>query len=160
MAYSRVYHSIVDDQRFETVYSDDAALASWLRLLLVADAMYPAPAPLPRTVRPRALGVLVTAGLVELVGSEHYRIHGLASEREKRSLSARNAAALRWQSPRIASKDEHRRDETSTAGARRNGLEKVGTTLRRQTMTPAEVEHERLILEGMIPDDRPKSARS
>jgi hypothetical protein len=142
MAYSRVYHSIVDDPKFEHVYSDDAALAAWLRLLIVADAMYPAPAPLPRTMRTRALGVLVSAGLVELVGSAHYRIHGLASERDKRSLSARNAAALRWHSDSTASKDEKRRDETSTAGARGNGLEKLGTAMKR-TMTVSEVEEER-----------------
>lgn len=113
MAYSRVYHSIVDDPRFDLVYSNDPALAAWLRLLLVADAMYPAPAPLPRTVRAKALDVLVTAGLVELVGSEHYRIHGLASERDKRSQSARNAAALRWHSEPHARRDETSKDEQS-----------------------------------------------
>lgn len=148
MAYSRVYHSIVDDPRFELVYSNDPALAAWLRLLLVADAMYPAPAPLPRTVRAKALEVLVTAGLVELVGSEHYRIHGLASEREKRSLSARNAAALRWHSDRTASKDEQRRDETSTAGARRNGLEKLGTTMRHVMSIEERDDEARRLAEG------------
>ncbi len=140
MAYSRVYHSIVDDPRFESVYANDAALAAWLRLLLVADAMYPAPAPLPRTCRAKALDCLVTAGLVELVGTEHYRIHGLAAEREKRSLSARNAAALRWQSAGTARRDEHRRDETSTARARGNGLEKIGTTIEKMDAAAVEAE--------------------
>lgn len=146
-AYSRIYHSIIDDERFVSIYPNDAALAAWLRLLMAADAMYPAPAPLPRLVRPKALALLVEAGVVELVGSEHYRIHGLASERAKRSQSARNAAALRWHSEGNARRDKTRQDETSTAGARRNGVEGVGVVLRRMPMTNAEVEDERRRLE-------------
>lgn len=86
--YSRVYWSITDDPRFADVYGDDAALALWLRLLMSADAMWPGSAPLPRSARPKALGRLVEAGIVELVGMDHYRIHGLDNEREKRKAAA------------------------------------------------------------------------
>lgn len=85
--YVRVYSSIIDDPRFERVYPDDRALATWLRLLIEADAMYPAPAPLPR--RAGALRLLVEVGIVELVGSDHYRIHGLVSERSGRYAGGR-----------------------------------------------------------------------
>lgn len=121
--YSRVYWSVMDDPKFATVYDDDAALATWLRLLISADAMWPSPAPLPRGVKSRPLGVLVTAGLVDLATGDRYRIHGLDSERTRRSDAGRNAAAVRWQSERIADpmldetrRDELRRDETSNAG--------------------------------------------
>lgn len=82
--YSRVYWSINGDPRFDGVYGDDAALALWLRLLMTADALWPAPAPLPRSARPKPLGKLIEAGIVELSGMDHYRIHGLDSERERR----------------------------------------------------------------------------
>jgi len=45
--YVRVYYSITDDEKFAELYDDDGALASWLRLLITADAMYPAAAPIP-----------------------------------------------------------------------------------------------------------------
>jgi hypothetical protein len=42
--YVRVYSRIIDDPKFETVYDDDARLACWLRLLILADATWPTPA--------------------------------------------------------------------------------------------------------------------
>lgn len=93
--YVRVYYSITDDPKFADVYDDDAALALWLRLLIVADAIHPAAAPLP-VVNPDALAMLVAAGLVDLVGTTRYRIHGLVKERERRSSKARASANARW----------------------------------------------------------------
>lgn len=93
--YVRVYH---DDlmRDYPGAWSDDTALATWLRLLVIADKMWPALAELPRSVRPRALRALVAAGLVELVGAHGYRIRGLDAERSQRRDAARNAAASRW----------------------------------------------------------------
>lgn len=82
--YSRVYWSIVDDERFTAVYDDDRALALWLRLLLIADQAHPASAHLPMGTDGGALECLERAGLVEVKGSR-YRIHGLDAERERRS---------------------------------------------------------------------------
>ena len=70
--YVRVYYSIVTDERFATIYSDDKALALWLRLLLTADGTYPAPAPLPRHASAKALQVLIDAGVLEIPGPLAY----------------------------------------------------------------------------------------
>jgi hypothetical protein len=82
--YVRVYYAIIDDPRFAEVYARPARLGTWLQLLLGADAIWPASAPLPR-VSSEALRTLVDAGIVELVGAGHYRIHGLDAERGRRS---------------------------------------------------------------------------
>lgn len=148
--YVRVYYRIMDDPKFADVYDDDAAFALWVRLLLHADAMYPAPATLPRGVRRAPLDKLVKAELVDLGTGHRYRIHGLTAEREKRAEAARFAAdvkhhgtaeALRRQSERSAGavraqsvrnadgvplQDEPIRDKTSRssptpAGAVKNG---------------------------------------
>jgi len=117
--YCRVYWTIVDDERFATIYSDDANLATWLRLLIIADGAWPASASLPVTVKARAVKALVDAGLVELAPHGRFRIHGMNSERNARSSAARNAAAVRWQSERInasmPSRDEQSKAKTSRA---------------------------------------------
>lgn len=87
-AYSRVYWTIVDDPKFEHVYDDDAALAAWLRLLLIADQSWPASAHLPTNCRPKAVKVLVGAGLVTMMPGGRYRISGLDRERQRRKDAA------------------------------------------------------------------------
>lgn len=112
--YVRVYYSILDDPKFEVVYRDDAQLALWLRLLLVADAMYPAPAPIPRSAKVTVLAKLAKVGLIEVLeNGDRFRIHGLASERGIRSQYGRIGAASRWNGSRNASIDKHRQDKTS-----------------------------------------------
>jgi len=91
-----VYHSIIGDDRFATIYGDDHHLAWWLRLLIGADQAYPAPAPIPRSTRLASLRALVDCGLVELVGVDHYRIHGLDAERKRRSAQGMAGALARW----------------------------------------------------------------
>jgi hypothetical protein len=81
--YCRVYHEIVDDPKFRRVYHDDAALGTWLRMLLIADQMYPNTAPMPDLTP--SVSLLLRAG--------------------------RNAAAVRWQSGSNASKAEHSKAE-------------------------------------------------
>ena len=93
--YVRVYYSIRSDPRFDTIYGDDAALAAWLRLLMAADAIWPAPADIPKWVRREPFRKLVAAGLLEVSGV-HYRIHGMDAERASRSARASNAAGVRW----------------------------------------------------------------
>lgn len=82
--YVRVYQSIVDDDKFVTVFDDDHHLATWLRLLMVADAMWPASAVLPQGTRKASVSALEQAGLIDVTGSR-YRIRGLDSEREQRA---------------------------------------------------------------------------
>lgn len=86
--YSRVYWSVIDDEKFREVYDDDRALACWLRLLIAADAIWPAPASIPATARKAPVAVLVRVGLVDLQPGGRYRIHGLDSERGVRRLAA------------------------------------------------------------------------
>ena len=127
--YVRVYYSVIDDPRFATIYPHDGAFALWLRLLLLADAMYPAPAPLPTGVKPASVRLLIEAGVVETLPGNHFRMHGLASERSRRAERARiggRANAERLLSERSATaipsrarrRDETSIDETSRADAR------------------------------------------
>ena len=113
--YARVYHSIVDDPKFARVFGDDRALASWLRLLLLADAMYPTSAPMP--AKTKAVQLLLEVGLLVEQPGGRYIVKGLASEREMRSQSARNAAAMRWQSGGNASKAEQSITKTSNGAS-------------------------------------------
>jgi hypothetical protein len=101
--YVRVYH---DDLRrdYPSVYADDAALATWLRLLVLADKMWPSTPELPRSVRPKALATLTVAGLIVVDGCT-FEVRGYHAERSMRQASARNAAAVRWHSGRIADVD-------------------------------------------------------
>jgi hypothetical protein len=119
--YSRVYWQIVDDPKFVTVYDDDHAFALWLRLLLAADQAHPASASIPVGSRKAAIATLVEARLITVTGSR-FRVVGLDAERGKRSDTARNASASRWQSNGNASgmprRDETRRDKPTRAPAR------------------------------------------
>lgn len=92
----KVYQSIVDDPQFARVYDNDHALATWLRMLLIADAMWPASAPL--TSRNPTVRMLIDVGLVLQRPGNRYSIRGLDAERERRSAYGRNAAAVRWHS--------------------------------------------------------------
>src|SRR5262245_48921638 len=96
--YVRVYYRIIDDPKFATVYDDDCRLATWLRLLLTADATYPAPAPLPHGVNRKALDELVRVGLVDVGTGHRYRMHGMAAIREAAAEQGRSLVAHRYAS--------------------------------------------------------------
>lgn len=94
--YVRVYYRIIDDPKFDDVFDDKSTLGWWLTLLLAADATHPAPANLPRRLPKASLEKLVTRGLVDLVGTDRYRLHGLVAERENRSEVGKKGANARW----------------------------------------------------------------
>jgi hypothetical protein len=94
--YVRVYYRIIDDPKFADVFDDDSRLACWLRLLLLADGTWPAPAPIPATVRRGPLQHLVRVGLIDLVPGGRFRIHGMDPERGERRAKAQKAAATRY----------------------------------------------------------------
>lgn len=98
--YVRVYTSIISDPKFAGVYGDDKALATWLRLLIIADSMYPAPGHLPLRVDMKAVEKLAKVELIDLLPGDLYRFHGLEAERESRSRRASESAQLRWSRPR------------------------------------------------------------
>jgi hypothetical protein len=113
--YSRIYHQIVDDPDFDRVYGNRTALGAWLQMLLTADAMYPASAPMPP--RDPTVRLLIASGLIIERPGNRYSVKGLQAERERRSATARNAAAVRWHSKGNADamprRDETSRDKTS-----------------------------------------------
>lgn len=113
--YSRLYHRFADE--FPEVWANDRALASWVRLLRIADASWPTRPPLPRSAKGIPLRMLTEAGLVTIVG-ECYLMRGLDAERNRRKDAAARAADLRWQSARNADalprRIETRKDETNT----------------------------------------------
>ncbi len=117
-SYSRLYHRFPEE--FQAIYEDDRTLATWVRLLLQADASWPLRPPLPRSVKARPLAVLVDAGLVSVSG-DTYRIRGLDAERNRRSDAGRIGAVKRWQSDGNANASATampRRDETSKGETR------------------------------------------
>lgn len=97
--YARFYYGeFIRD--YPQVYGDDAAFASFMRLLSTAEAMYPASPELPRSVRPKGLRALVEAGLVTVTGV-HYTMKGFKAERTQRSQSASQNATLRWERSKV-----------------------------------------------------------
>jgi len=128
-----VYWEVIDDPKFQHVWDDDRALATWLRLLVAADMAWPASATLPFNVHAKSVAVLVGAGLVDRQAAGRFRIHGLDKERTTRSRQASDAASARWDDdepphpsgsadgmrphppsnpPRMPSQDEPSKDET------------------------------------------------
>jgi hypothetical protein len=87
--YSRVYWAIVDDPKFAGIYDDDRHLATWLRLLIAADALWPASTPVPGNARKASVKALVDAGLIDLGTGYRFRVHGLDAERGRRRDAAR-----------------------------------------------------------------------
>ena len=92
--FSKVYHAAQVDPAFTKVWRNDHALATWLRCLILADAMWPIPAPMPR--RNPTVQLLIREGLIVDEGNGRYSIRGQRAERERRSNAARIAAASRW----------------------------------------------------------------
>lgn len=92
--FSRVYY--VDlEEHFRPIWEDDGALAVYVRLLSIAEAMWPAIPEVPRSARNATVKVLIDAGLIVPVPPYRYRIKGLDAARSARSIAARNAANIR-----------------------------------------------------------------
>lgn len=122
--YSRVYWSIVDDPKFVGIYDDDRHLATWLRLLIAADALWPASCPIPGNARKASVTALVDAGLIDLGTGYRFRVHGLDAERGRRRDAARTPPKRSPDGTQTGPerdlragpktrRDELRRDETS-----------------------------------------------
>ena len=100
--YARLYLCIPDDPKFAEVYDDDNHFATYCRLLMIAEAPWPASAHIPATAMRASVEKLAAVGLIDLQTGGRYRIHGLDAERERRSAGGRHAAEVRWQSVRNA----------------------------------------------------------
>lgn len=148
-AYCRVYYSVKDDPKFEGIWGNNHHLATWLRLLMAADAIWPASADLPAAERRSSVKALAAAGLVDLLPRGMYRVHGLDAERGARRDAARASVAQRTPYGRSTnvptnvptnvtapgyshsepSQAEPSRAETEPTPARRNGMEPIATIL-------------------------------
>lgn len=92
--FCRVYWRLADE--YPAIWRDDATLATYLRLLRGADAIWPAHADIPRRVSEDVLTKLVDAGLVLLdEDGDTYTIRGLHKDRLRRSIHGRHAADVR-----------------------------------------------------------------
>jgi len=96
--YARVYYVDLERDHPE-VYRDNDLLSTWLRLLCVAEAMWPAVPEVPRSAKATLVRELVRLGLVILIAPYSFQVKGLDAERNARSNAARNAAASRWAMP-------------------------------------------------------------
>jgi hypothetical protein len=96
--YARVYYSILDDPKFESIYEDDHHFALWIRLLLAHEMAWPSSVPIPADARPSSVRALVAVALISLRPHRHYVITGMQAERERRSAAGRIGAAVRWHS--------------------------------------------------------------
>lgn len=118
--YARFYYGdFIRD--YPDVYGNDAALAAFLRLLSAAEMAWPATPEIPRSCRPKGLSILVGCGLVKVTGHT-FVLKGFAKEREMRSHSGRNAAAVRWHSGGNADpmpkRGEEKKEEKGEQGVR------------------------------------------
>jgi hypothetical protein len=117
--YSRVYWSIVDDPKLAAIYDSNDHLATWLRLLMLADGQWPASSPVPATARRASVAALVDAGLVDIIPGGRFRIHGLDAERGRRRDAARTGTKRDPNGDQTGPEREQRpgpktrRDETS-----------------------------------------------
>lgn len=109
--YVRVYYRALTDEKFRGLSS--AAWGHWVRLLVVADGMYPSAAPLPRWVEDGPLAELSAATIVDLLEGDYFLIHGMEPERQRRADAAAYAADVKHHG-----KDEaDRRKAARAAGA-------------------------------------------
>ncbi len=92
------YDKIARDPRFNLVRDNDKLLGLWQRLLWLADAMWPSPAPIPGWANKTSLAFLASpeCGLVELLPCHMFKIHGLDAERQRRIAKGKPGAAKRW----------------------------------------------------------------
>ena len=148
--YARFYY---DDfiREYPAIYADDAAFAAWMRLLTLAEKLWPIAPEMPRHVKPGALRKLVDAGLVK-VGGMTYRVRGLDAERSRRHHLAKSAADSRWSADGNADayaeamprRDETRQDpQTPTSGGRRSNGTNHRAVAAKEATRAAEAERER-----------------
>ena len=117
VSYTRVYYSILDDEKFDGIRDDMRLFGSWVMLLVVADMAYPAPAFVPPTVPKAALRRLTECGLVDELAGHRYRIHGLEAERSRRSAAARVGGLASGRSRGV---ERHRNNRSTPIGTKSN----------------------------------------
>ena len=105
MKAERHFIRIYDDdlkRDYPAIWADDRALATFNRLLSVADKMWPTHPEIPRSVKPGPLATLERSGLIVRRPDGTFEVRGLNVERTKRAAQATEAANARWDYARNA----------------------------------------------------------
>ena len=92
--FARLYYDQFMEE-FGDIYADDAALSAWIRMLVLAEKMWPIHPEVPRAVKQSALRKLIDADLIRVRG-ETYSVRGYDAERRQRAKASRIGAAARW----------------------------------------------------------------
>jgi hypothetical protein len=137
--YVRVYQTIVDDPKFALVFDNDHHLATWLRLLMHADASWPHAVPIPASARKSSVQTLVEVGIID-VAAGRYRIHGLDAERQRRSDRGRASAEQRWSARNAGAMRSHS-DSNARASSSSSILEELVEAPAR-ARTPRQIVHQ------------------
>lgn len=141
--YARVYYDQLE-QEFPEVWQDATLGWTWLRLLVVAEKMWPTVPEVPRSLRQKSVLRLMELGLVIPVPPHGFRIRGLDAERTRRSNAARSAARNRWGNAghEMPSRDEDQ-DEIPPTPRRAGGSRRDGTNPRAVAAREREAARER-----------------
>ncbi len=107
-----VYYDLA--REFPAIWADNTLLATWLRLLVIADSLWPLRAPVPRSTNQDALDSLVKAGLIEIAGDE-FTVKGLDKGRQQRVEHAQMMAEARWGKKDAASSSDSNAESSSHA---------------------------------------------
>lgn len=136
---------------YPDVYKDDAALATWMRLLVVAEKAWPAMPELPRSARVKTLQKLSALGLVAIGPDFTFALKGFNAERERRHATAivgANASASARANAQANAEPIRERDENENesplprrAGRRKDGTNPraIGTNPRANGTSPRQV---------------------
>jgi len=93
--FARIYY--VDLARdYPDVWTDDASLAAYVRLLSMADTTWPVTPEIPRSVKRTMVERLIGSSLITVVPPYGYEVKGFNAERSARSDKASNAANARY----------------------------------------------------------------
>lgn len=119
--YARVYYSDLE-RDYPDVWHDPIALGTYVHLLAIAEAMWPAVPEVPRSARDAIVKRLFESGLLVSLPRFGYRIKGMDAERTARSTAARTAANARHgnadsTAPTMPNLTEPNRAEPSQADA-------------------------------------------
>jgi hypothetical protein len=93
--FARIYY--VDLARdYPDIWTDDASLANYVRLLSMADTTWPVTPEIPRSVRRSMVERLVHSTLIKLLPPFGYAVKGFEVERSARSDQAKHAAEVKY----------------------------------------------------------------
>jgi len=82
--YIQLPHWLEDDPRYGRIYHSDLALATYIRMHMIADRMWPSAGVIPRGIKAKAMGPLVEAELITVAGHDRYRVPAVEDLRARR----------------------------------------------------------------------------